>query len=64
MAWAFGSPSSWSELCVRDPSARSKEAGVNVFLFRRMAAVGVAWQAMKEVKAGEEDETALPKEKI
>ena len=35
-----------------------------MFLFRRMAAVGVAWQAMKEVKAGEEDETALPKEKI
>ena len=61
MAWAFGNPSSWS---VREPSVRSKKAGVNVFLIRSMAAVGVAWQAMKEVKAGEEDETALPKEKI
>ena len=57
------------KLCVQKLVLQPSESGVNLFLVRSLSGirprgcVGIAWQAMKEAKAGGKDETASPKGK-
>ena len=62
--------SSWNELCIRKPTARSSDSGVDVFVARNMpcirprGSVGAAWTTRKDAKTGGKNETAFPKEDV